>query len=138
MLRDGHRLYAAADLAYWHWNEFRLGSIIRGFYLVNRTLGRLQAEAQRWSLARRMAMVLLTPLRIGSRVAKSFRDVQRKRPEQMGYLLRHSIPVILIQAAGVMGLTMSLVFGPGDSDVKFLTYEVTEPRMPDEVQWVPA
>lgn len=77
-LRDrGHRLYLEPAARTDHLNATRLGSYMHELYLIGRSFG--SGRADRWSLPRRLAYALASPLIPVVRFVRISRDVRRLR-----------------------------------------------------------
>lgn len=127
MHRDGHRMLLEPDAKFEHINETRLASISSGYYLWHRCYGPMRARIFKWSLARRILYVVATPV-IPLYYLARLTLVLRKRP---GLLLQAwlAAPQILVaQYASAFGQAAGLLFGMGDAERRFTSYELNEPR----------
>jgi glycosyltransferase involved in cell wall biosynthesis len=125
--RDGHRLCLAPGARFAHLNETTLAVAAHGLFVHHRMWGAVRAADQRWSLVRRLAYVLGTPLVPLYYLFRRWRrGGWRHGPGRV--LLRHAPWVAAAQLAGAAGQALGVAFGLGESARRFAVYETTAPR----------
>jgi hypothetical protein len=124
----GFRLYVEAQARFAHANEHVIITFWEGNYIFSRLFGALRSDAQGWSAGQRWARIVAAPGLPLLRVARLLAHLARKQPDHLEMVLREWPAVISSQTASVIGQTVGLLFGPGDSAQKFLFYELNAPR----------
>jgi len=125
---DGHRLWVEPAAAIEHLNETSLRGACDGVRLFNRCYAPLRAGEFRWSFARRLAYVALTPAIPVYFIAHFSRFLARNNPRQLRLFLRNLGWVYLVELAAALGQAAGLLFGAGDAPRRFSVYETTHPR----------
>lgn len=128
MQMRGYRLYVDPQARFAHANEHVLLTFWEGNYIFSRLFGALRSESQGWSAGQRWARILAAPGLPALRVARLLAILAREQPGQLADVLREWPAVVSSQAASVIGQTVGLLFGPGNSAQKFLFYELNAPR----------
>ncbi|MFN8380123.1 MAG: hypothetical protein U0452_15790 [Anaerolineae bacterium] len=124
----GHRLFVEAEARFAHANEHVLLTFWEGNLIFSRLFGALRSEAQGWSAGERWSRILAAPALPFLRVTRLLVHLARHQPQQLRWVLRELPAVFSAQAASVIGQTMGLLVGPGESARKFLFYELNAPR----------
>lgn len=127
MHRDGHRMLLEPDARFAHLNETRLGSIARGYFLWHRCYGPIRARVFRWSFAKRLLYIVATPL-IPLYYLGRLTLVLRRQPRLLAQAWLASPEIYFAQLASAAGQAVGLVFGMGDAEQRFTSYELNEPR----------
>lgn len=125
---DGFRFATEPDAKLDHLNETNFATIARGYFLFNRCYGHARAHHMRWSPARRLAYVVLTPVIPLYFMAHFSRFLARHRRSFLGLFMRNAALVYVVQLCAAAGQAVGLVFGPGDAERRFTAYELNEPR----------
>jgi glycosyltransferase involved in cell wall biosynthesis len=125
---DGFRFATEPDAKLDHVNETRFASIARGYFLFNRCYGHNRASQFRWSVARRAAYVLLTPVIPLYFMAHFSLFLARHRRAFLGVFLRNAALVYAAQLFAAAGQAVGLLLGLGDAERRFTAYELTEAR----------
>ena len=124
----GGRLAIDPDVKVAHWNEGRISTISRGYYIWNRIFGPMRAALSVWSpwtLGLRFLLLPAVPL---VRAIQLGRLALRRRPS-MGREFVRALPTILAaQTAAALGMGVGWILGPGDAETRFLEYELEEDR----------
>ncbi len=123
----GGRLYMEPACKVSHLNETRLSNILAGYFLWNRCFAPIRAGIYNWSLLRRLAWTLATPLVPLVRMLKLGR-LAIARPEFWRPLIRWAPVIFLAQLSAALGQAVGLLAGEGDAPQRFLRYEVTTVR----------
>jgi len=124
--RAGHRLLIEPRAAVAHLNESTIRSRATGLYHFNRIYAPLRAREFAWGWPRRVAYVLATPLVPPYAFINHWR--QARTAADRWLLLRSLWAYGWVMSAAALGQTAGLLFGPGDSELRFSDFEVGEPR----------
>jgi hypothetical protein len=128
MHRDGHRMLLEPDAKFEHLNETRLGSIARGYFLWHRCYGPIRARVFGWPFAKRLLYIVATPV-IPLYYLARLTLVLRRRPRLLLQAWLASPEIYFAQLASAAGQAVGLVFGMGDAEQRFTSYELNEPRV---------
>ena len=126
--RDGYRLLLEPQAVFGHLNETTLASAARGYFFYHRCYGPGRARELGWGPCRRAAYVALAPLIPFYFAVRFGRLLARRRSPLLGTFLRGLPHVLAAQLAAACGQAVGLVRGPGDAEVRFTRYELSEPR----------
>lgn len=129
MHRDGHRMLLEPDAKFEHLNETRLGSIARGYFLWHRCYGPIRARLFAWSFAKRLLYIVATPLIPFYYLARLTLVLARTRPRLIAQAWLAAPQIFFAQLASAAGQATGLVFGMGDAEQRFTSYELHEPRV---------
>lgn len=125
---DGHRLGMEPAAACVHLGEDSLATLARGVFLWYRCYGPLRAKAEGWSLLRRFAYLVSTPL-VPLVFLRSYRRRLRKHPRGRMLFWRFLPQVMGVLLAAGVGRALGLLFGAGDALRRFSDYELHAPRL---------
>jgi glycosyltransferase involved in cell wall biosynthesis len=121
----GHRLYVEPQAKFSHINESGLRSL-RAFVYWNRCLGRIRSATPPWTLTRRVAYTVLSPL---VPFVRTFRDMLRSlrtgRPAP-GVYLRHVPRILVLHFLATVGLLLGSWLGTETDDVRFTDFELRD------------
>jgi hypothetical protein len=126
---DGHRMLLEPAAKFEHLNETRLGSIARGYFLWHRCYGPIRARVFRWSFARRLLYVVATPLIPFYYLGRLTLVLAKTRPRLIAQAWLAAPEILFAQLASAAGQAVGLVFGMGDAEQRFTSYELNEPRV---------
>ncbi|MGZ4778062.1 MAG: glycosyltransferase family 2 protein [Thermoanaerobaculia bacterium] len=126
--RDGHVLYLEPAAKFRHWNETRLSSICRGYFLWHRCYGPIRAAVFEWSTARRWLYICATPVIPIYYLVRLTGVLVRRRPHLLGRMFRGVPAIFVSQLASAFGQAFGLLFGIGDAERQFTDYELNHPR----------
>lgn len=126
---DGHRMLLEPDAQFEHINETRLGSIARGYFLWHRCYGPIRARLFRWSRARRLLYIVATPAIPIYYLLRLTLVFARTRPALLAPLWLAAPQIYFAQFASALGQAFGLLFGMGDAEMRFTSYELNEPRV---------
>lgn len=130
--RDGRPLAMAPQAVVAHWNETRLGEMLRGYFLFHRCFGHLRARHLGWSPLRRLVYMVLAPLIPWYYLQGFGRRLRRLgRREDLARLLRSMPLVLLIQGVAAWGQAVGLVAGMGKAPAAFRDFELACPARTD-------
>ncbi|HYO88766.1 MAG TPA: glycosyltransferase [Candidatus Limnocylindrales bacterium] len=119
-----YRLYVEPEARFEHANEHIVLAFWEGNYTFSRLFGALRADAQSWTLTQRWARILATPVIPFIRVARLLRYVVKHKPQHLPLILRGLPYIVSAHTASVLGQTMGLLAGEGNSRQNFLFYEM--------------
>jgi glycosyltransferase involved in cell wall biosynthesis len=132
LVADGYRLYLDPAVKWGHLMEADWLTAIRGISLANRSITALRARMLGWPLWKRALRIVLAPGIPFYRMVKEYIYMQRRRPDLLPSLVRHTPTIFILLSATVVAQTIGLIFGPGQSGQGFLAYETTARRdMPE-------
>jgi glycosyltransferase involved in cell wall biosynthesis len=126
LCRRGHRLLIEPRAVVAHLNETTIRSRARGLYHFNRVYAPLRAREFAWSRSRRIGYVLAAPLVPPYAFYNHWRQV--RTPANRRLLLRSLWAHVFVTVAAAAGQTAGLLFGAGDSALRFSDFETGEPR----------
>lgn len=131
LVADGERLLVQPSAKIAHANESSLSSILRGYYLLNRSIAATRAELFSWGWSKKLARALLWLLVPARRLLGLVRYLARKKRKWLPAALAWTPVMALAWTATGLGQAMGCLFGIGASDKDFLDYETAyRRRMP--------
>jgi hypothetical protein len=120
----GHGLYLEPAARVHHFNYSRVSAWLPATFLSARTFA--GCRARRWTLGRRLAFALASPLVPPVRLRRCLRDFRRspRRPS----VLRVAPAVALSLVVSAAGEVVGVLFGPGDAPIRVSRYEFHRDR----------
>jgi hypothetical protein len=90
----------------------------------------LRSSGSRRPFLQRSLRVLATPLVPFVRFLRFVSAALRKRPADLKIIARFPLVILIAQSAAALGMAAGYLFGPGDSETRFLELETSAPRGP--------
>jgi hypothetical protein len=116
----------AARLA--HINETTLWAPLLADFHFHRFWVGFRRTHERWSRVRTLAAIVLVPVYPAYYLWLYGKRLAERDPARARLLRRHVVHAYLRQLGPAMGQAIGILFGPGQSALRFTRYEIVEPR----------
>ena len=127
LARRGHRLTMVPAAVIEHRNEAHVATALSAYWAYHRIYGHRRSRLLDWSLARRLAYVMLTPLVPLYFLALALARTRRDR-RQRQVLWRHLPAILLVQSAAALAQAIGIVAGLGSAPRRFTRLELDADR----------
>jgi hypothetical protein len=127
LARRGHRLTMVPEAVVEHRNEARVAVALSAYWAYHRIYGDRRSRLLEWSLARRLAYVVLTPL-VPLYFLLLALGRTRRHPYQRRVLWHHLPAILLVQSAAALAQAIGIALGPGTAPRRFTRIELDADR----------
>ena len=127
LARRGHRLTMVPGAVVEHRNEAHVRVALAGYWAYHRIYGHRRSRLLGWSLARRVAYVVLTPAVPLWFLVLAVRR-SRGRAQQRRILWRHLPGILLVQSAAAVAQAIGIAAGLGSAPRRFTRLELDADR----------
>jgi hypothetical protein len=121
--RMGHSLYLEPGARFAHENETGLKTL-GAYYWWNRCYGRIRARVTGWTLSRRVAYTVLSPLAPWVRIARLARHLIRRRDGTFRRFAVQAPRILVLHAVATFGMVAGLWVGGPRDDARFTDLEL--------------
>lgn len=134
LAKEGHRLLAEPSISISHRNPTTLLSSVKAEFLYHWCFAAVRAEVMEWSLAKRIAYLLGSPLIPWLRLYRLYRLLRERFQLPLHQTLRTLLVGVILLHASVVAQAGGLVFGVGRMEALFTDFELNGRRpMADEL-----
>lgn len=125
--KAGHAFYLEPGARFAHENETGLRSI-GAYYWWNRCYGRIRGRVMGWSLLRKVAYTLLSPLAPWVRLGRLARLMVRRRDEAIRGFVANLPRILALHYVATLGMVAGLWVGGPQDDSRFTDLELRGDR----------
>jgi hypothetical protein len=128
LVQQGHEIGVDPAIKLAHMGETTLEGVVVGYYVMHRHFAAFRSPGSGRPFLLRLLRVLATPLVPFVRFMRFTASALRHRPSDLKIILRFPLVILIAQSAAAIGMAVGYLFGPGDSETRFLAVETNAPR----------